>query len=224
MGTTAHGLPYPEDYNEKADVPTVLQEMAEAIEDALVTVDAEVLAATTAISNAIPVGLIAAYGGIDAPTNWRLCDGSAHGSAALATVLGSANTPDLRNRFVVSTGSKYARGATGGADTVKLTALESGVGVHKHPLTINDATPAITVKGGAGIATGEETGAEIDGGGTVYVTDGTGGGAGGAAITATQAAHDHTGSVGNNTGVAATNAHENRPPYYALTYIIYAGA
>lgn len=208
------------------------------------------------VDNAMPLGAIIAYGAGTAPSGWHLCDGTAHGSTALQGLIGSPNAPDLRDRFIAGAGSTYAIGATGGVATVTLTAAQSGLPGHSHTVTLtadasththsvnppatdtNTATPAITVKGGAGNATGEETGAEIAGGGVVYVTDGSGDGAGGAAVTATQAAHDHTvdipsftsgsASTGHNHAVSvstagpttAAEAHENRPPYYALTYII----
>jgi hypothetical protein len=57
----------------------------------------------TSRAGIVPIGSVVAYGGTSAPTGWHLCDGSAHGSAALATVLGSANTPDLRSRFILGT-------------------------------------------------------------------------------------------------------------------------
>src|SRR6187455_2830056 len=79
-----------------------------------------------------PVGAVAAYVGRTAPAGWHLCNGSAHGSAELEAVLGSANTPDLTRLFIVGVGPSYAAGATGGAETVKLTAAQSGRFSHKH--------------------------------------------------------------------------------------------
>ena len=208
------------------------------------------------VDDAMPLGAIIAYGAATAPAGWHLCNGTAHGSTALQGLIGSANTPDLRDRFIVGAGSTYAIGATGGSASVTLTSAQSGIATHTHTVTLtadssththsvnppatdtSSATPTITVKGGAGTATGEETGAEIAGGGVVYITDGSGDGAGGAAVTATQAAHDHSvdiasftsgsASTGHNHTATAANAgpstaaeaHENRPPYYALTYII----
>ena len=61
----------------------------------------------------LPIGAVIAYAGIVLPPGWHLCDGSAHGSAALLSILGGANTPDLRDKFVVGTGSTHSRLTTG---------------------------------------------------------------------------------------------------------------
>jgi microcystin-dependent protein len=66
---------------------------------------------TTAVAAGIPAGIISMWGGsIGAiPVGWALCDGA-------------DGRPDLRDRFIVGAGSTYAIGATGGANTVTLTA------------------------------------------------------------------------------------------------------
>jgi hypothetical protein len=51
------------------------------------------------------------------PDGWGLCDGN-------------NNTPDLRNRFIVGAGGDYAVGNTGGADAVAL--VESQMPSHTH--------------------------------------------------------------------------------------------
>lgn len=63
---------------------------------------------------AIPSGLIAMWSGAAnaIPTGWVLCDGT-------------NNTPDLRNRFIISAGSTYAVDAKGGATS---RTISSGVG------------------------------------------------------------------------------------------------
>jgi microcystin-dependent protein len=91
----------------------------------------------TAIVTATPIGAIMAYAGPDAPLGWHLCNGSIHSSAALETVLtlgGHANphlTPDLRDRFILGDGGSQP--VSGGAATVTLSAVESGVRAHTHP-------------------------------------------------------------------------------------------
>ena len=65
----------------------------------------------------VPVGGIIMWSGATVPTGWGLCDGT-------------QNTPDLRNRFIVGSGSSYANGDQGGATTATLTA--SMIPDHKH--------------------------------------------------------------------------------------------
>ena len=171
------------------------------------------LTATTAQLNAlaatggIPSGGIIMWSGAVAaiPSGWVLCNGS-------------NSTPDLRNRFVVGAGSSYAVNATGGADSVSLSTANlpahshtfgasgftNNSGTHTHPSV---ARPYPGDSGRAGNASsgapglhganikGDSTGAGGDHSHTVYVNGTT-----------------------NNTG--SGTAHENRPPYYALAYIM----
>ena len=67
----------------------------------------------------IPAGTILPWYGqlANMPSGFALCNGS-------------NGTPDLRDRFIVGAGSTYALGATGGADTVKLTGTQ--IGDHYH--------------------------------------------------------------------------------------------
>lgn len=70
----------------------------------------------------IPVGVIWSYAGPTAPDGWLLCDGNAipdtPENAALRSLVGGF-TPDLRDRFVLGSGSR-AIGQTGGLATVSL--------------------------------------------------------------------------------------------------------
>ena len=154
-----------------------------------------------------PIGAVIMFGGTVAPSGWHLCDGSAHGSSALQAVIGSANTPDLRDRFIVGSGSSYAVGNTGGAASVTLTAPQSGLPLHSHGVNDPGHTHAQKVANtGAGSATRNDY--DSDGPGTPYpqgvVTD--------VATTGI--------TLGNAGPTDASTPHENRPPYYALTYII----
>ena len=72
-------------------------------------------------------------GGV-ADTNWHLCNGDA---------IGSLTTPDLRDRFVVSSGTTYAIGDTGGAASLNLQ--------HAHAVTVvAEATHTHPIGGGSG--------------------------------------------------------------------------
>jgi microcystin-dependent protein len=153
----------------------------------------------------VPAGVIVMWSGSVAsiPTGWLLCNGT-------------NGTPDLRNRFVVGAGSTYAVGNTGGADSVTLTEAQipghthsgntASAGLHSH--TINNAY-------------GVSVGTVVDG----YFDGSTS--AGGVAernlvlsqTTDTQGNHVHSFTTGSTGG---GNSHENRPPYYALAYIMKA--
>lgn len=143
---------------------------------------------------AMPVGAIIAYGGATPPSGWALCDGSAHGSAALQAVTGSANTPDLRGRFILGTSAGHPTGQTGGAETHTLTIAEMPVHSHQWAaagVTTPSATPANWDDSVAGDTAALGTGpADPEYGANAIKTRGGGG------------------------------AHNNMPPYYALTYII----
>ncbi len=60
------------------------------------------------------------------PTGWQLCNGSGSTSNGISV-------PDLRNRFIVGSGSTYDTGDTGG-ETSRTT---SSAGNHSHSVTVN---------------------------------------------------------------------------------------
>lgn len=86
----------------------------------------------TALEKAIPVGTIAMYGAERDPEGWMRCDGRlldrnsyAKLFAAIGAAYGSTSStnfrlPDIRERSVVGTGTKYNVGDKGGAATVTL--------------------------------------------------------------------------------------------------------
>lgn len=90
------------------------------------------------VDAAVPIGTVIDYVGTVAPAGWHLCDGTAHGSAAYLAAFGSDSTPDLRGLFVRGAGSGLTNGQTGGAATVTLTAAQSGLPAHSHPVTVNN--------------------------------------------------------------------------------------
>lgn len=67
----------------------------------------------------IPKGLICMWSGTTIPTGWFLCDGT-------------NGTPDLRDRFIVGSGSAYNIGGIGGSDSVTLTIDQ--MPTHNHTL------------------------------------------------------------------------------------------
>jgi microcystin-dependent protein len=158
------------------NVPYALTQLATDIENTLVGAGA-------------PIGAVIAYGGSTAPTNWHLCDGTAHGSTALQGVLGSSLTPDLRGRFVLAAAAGHPAGQTGGVET--------------HTLTVGEMPPhshTMTVSGEAAIGGTSSQKVQTNAAGPFAVT-------------------------GNIVGINAAStgggaAHNNMPPFYALTYII----
>jgi len=71
-------------------------------------------------SEGFVTGMIMMFSGTTAPSGWVLCDDSAAAQAA--------NAPDLRDRFVIGTGSSYILNATGGSANAVLIA-------HNHTYT-----------------------------------------------------------------------------------------
>lgn len=179
----------------------------------------------------LPAGVILLWSGSQAsiPSGWVLCDGT-------------NSTPDLRNRFIVGAGDTYAVDATGGADSVALSTSE--LPSHTHTFSGSTASSGshthsgTTGSGGShshNPSTGASTGFLINGTGPVAsLSPGGGafvGGNNSTTTTDTAAAHTHsftTGSDGAHThtfsgttgATGSASAHENRPPYYALCYIM----
>ena len=150
-----------------------------------------------------PIGsIILWYGSVGSiPDGWSLCNGS--------TVNGY-QTPDLRERFVVGaggdnstvTGSGYSVGDTGGATSVTLTTSE--MPAHNHTLSNTNHSHSLNftpIRDGGGICANRG-----DSGSCHNMS--TGGGVDSATINATISTE------------GSGSAHENRPPYYALCYIM----
>lgn len=154
-------------------------------------------------------GMIVMWYGVlaDIPDGWALCDGN-------------NGRPDLRNRFIVGVGSDYVLGDTGGDDilsglvTSELGAIGSGT-TGSHVLTIDEIPAHKHNVGsrGSDASTNSEPRDFIDNlpsrNGYYVETSETGGGAGHSHSVDQIPAHSHT--IANQ---------ENRPPYYALYYII----
>lgn len=153
-------------------------------------------------SSSVPAGTILPWYGqlANIPDGFSLCDGT-------------NGTPDLRNRFLVGAGDAYQLGDIGGEDRVKLAATQIGSHFHywgiepngqnngffmkvKDPLTI----PSSLLPPGAGREYWN---------GYRY--------SGGYEAVSSMEVNLIT---SNAVAVAAQEAHENRPPYYALYYIM----
>ena len=152
----------------------------------------------TQINNisSVPTGVIVMWSGAnsDIPTGWVICNGA-------------NGTPDLRDRFVVGSGSTYATGATGGASTVTLTSSE--MPAHNHGATsvstVTDPGHTHTYKGQTGSSGSGVSSRDSEN--TTLTTDS-------ATTGITVATITNVGLTGGG------QAHENKPPYYALAYIM----
>jgi len=163
----------------------------------------------TAATHYVPIGGIIMWSGsvLNIPTGWTLCDGT-------------DSTPDLRDRFVVGAGSAYDVGDTGGTSTVTLT--QAQMPSHSHSSgTLSGVTNTTGdhihgMVGGVGSGRSDFfAGSSNDyGAGKGDVQSGYNTGSAGS--------HSHNVSLtGGSTGSTGdTESHENRPPYYALAYIM----
>lgn len=171
------------------------------------------------LNNAIPSGFIGMWSGSIAsiPSGWFLCNGS-------------NSTPDLRDRFIVGAGSTYAVGAIGGSNTVSLT--EAQLPTHTHTITattesagshahsVSDPGHSHLYNQASGQAPESGTGfVGYQGYNAQTSTATTSAGTGISLGSAGAHTHNIT-ATASNAGSGA--AHENRPPYYALAYIMKA--
>ena len=137
---------------------------------------------------------------------------------------GSNSTPDLRNRFLVGAGDSYSVNNTGGSQEVTLST--SQLPSHNHSVSVSGTTSnksltgditkiseCYNVAGGAtGVFTKKSTGnSPVTGSSSTSPTAGVD----------FDASHDHTFSASGTSGNEGSgSAIENRPPYYALCYIM----
>jgi len=198
-----------------------------------IQVTGSVTAGSITINGQVPIGGIILWSGAIAavPAGWALCNGA-------------NGTPDLRDRFIVGAGTTYSPGNTGGANTVALGVAEipahthviNSAGSHTHPISTTGAHTHVIPTGGTHTHTflhGRNGGIDsnANGGGWAVpsmnqvsepIVPGAGGhthtmNSAGDHLHTTTAAGDHSHTAQNTGG---SGAHENRPPYYALAYIM----
>ena len=165
---------------------------------------------SSAMASLIPIGAIFPFVGGPAPTGFALCDGQALDRVQYAdlfrligtkygfTTTSNFKVPDLSGRFLVGVGTGYSLGDTGGSQTVSLTAAQ--MPPHSH-----DVRGKADQAGRTGVG--------------MYASN-VSGGSGWQVLSTTE-----NGSLSGLTTTSAGSgqAHENRPPYFALEYIIRTG-
>jgi microcystin-dependent protein len=159
----------------------------------------------------VPSGSIVMWSGLitTIPSGWALCDGT-------------NGTPDLRERFIVGAGltdntvvtgtPAYSPGPGGNTfNSITLTANESGLRLHTH--TVTDPRHS------HGIANGREF--------AIWISNEANAGSGSSGNEVSDSAHPPTTDLAATgitiNSVASSNAiqaHENRPPFYALAFIM----
>lgn len=174
------------------------------------------------LNNFVPAGVIVMWSGEVAPAGWSLCDGT-------------NGTPDLRNRFVVSTGSSYNLNQTGGSFTSDFagghTHTATSAGSHTHSgSTGGTALTLAEIPSHShtwdGLSTSEDNnftagtrflreGSTVNSASFTVTTSTAGNGATHNHSISSDGSHNHTiGSVNDHTHFI------NPPPYYALAYIM----
>lgn len=150
----------------------------------------------------LPAGSIIAYCSASPPDGFLLCNGTAVTDVAPYTKLyaklpgsGTKYTPDLRDRFIVGAGNSYANTNTGGSASQTHNHSEGSLTAR---FTLNTSVSYYQKRATSGwysseIASGNNVSANSQG----PLGDGM--------------------AVGGFTG---SETLDNRPPYYALTYII----
>jgi microcystin-dependent protein len=174
-----------------------------------------------AINQVLPTGMIVLWSGSVAsiPAGWALCNGA-------------NGTPDLRDRFVVGAGSTYAVAATGGASTVTLAV--ANLPAHTHTFSATTGSAGSHSHTGTTASAGAHTHGGVPGQfvdndrgslSSSFSVDSLGSTDSAGAhthtfTTDTEAAHTHSVSGTTGSGSGTATAVENRPPYFALAYIM----
>lgn len=172
------------------------------------------VAGTISGKGSVPIGTIVMWNGnlTNLPPGWKLCDGSAHYTDFLGE---SRWIPNLQGRFIVgytkAAGNYHTIANKGGSGSVTLST--SQMPSHSHNGTTN--------KDGAHSHTGNErvrSGGGFGGGESVIGSrERPQYGGANTAIYSEGSSHKHAFTTNTTRG---GGAHENRPPYYTLAYII----
>ena len=178
----------------------------------------------------LPAGVIVMWSGssLSVPAGWALCDGT-------------NGTPNLRGRFIVSSGGAYTDAQTGGQNNITATAAAAGnhshtlaiqgVGNHTHSgttgghaLTVPELPPHSHKLGTTGVPRVGTGYGYVGTAGTTGValtdTDSTGSGVAHTHGISADGAHSHGGEAANAGVHSHLVAFDNRPEFYAIAFIM----
>jgi microcystin-dependent protein len=177
---------------------TLLVENNKFVMNKPLEVNGEVKATSIGGFGTVPLGGIIMWSGASEPDGWALCNGQTKDGKT---------TPDLRNRFIVGSGEDYSVGMNGGQKNVTLT--QAQMPSHTHSGTTNSD--------GAHSHKGNNT-YVVSAGSDIHVisyqaSNNTTYGK----IHSNGSAHKHAFTTAATGG---SQAHENRPPFYALAFIM----
>lgn len=156
----------------------------------------------------VPCGVIVMWSGSASsiPSGWYLCDGN-------------NGTPDLTDRFIVGAGGEYSPGDTGGSKEVTLDSSQSALPQHRHFVDqVSGTTDGSRAK--LSTATSNSNSSSDDGRVRIRANNNLT-----SSDTRQQNDHTHTFTVPShwtvNTEIEEADfPHENRPPYFALCFIM----
>ena len=166
----------------------------------------------------LPRGVIVMWSGSIAsiPPGWALCDGGTYTAPDGTQV----TTPNLRDRFIVGAGNEYSVGATGGEKYHTLTVAE----IPSHNHTVDPPATQTTTNGEHSHSFTFTQVNEWASGNTYAISfdrrelksDPL------SWSTYSSGSHSHTVDIPafNSGSTGGGQAHENRPPYYALAFIM----
>jgi microcystin-dependent protein len=166
--------------------------------------------APTRFNGVVPVGGIIQWSGSigNIPPGWALCDGS-------------NGTPDMRDKFIVGAGGKYAVGATGGAATVDAShthgygTIAIASNVHSHGVMGKTSSGAAHTLALESVAVQTGAGARV-----VQSVELFGAAAHSHSINFATAEDAHSHSISGSTATGGNVKEENLPPFYALAFIM----
>ena len=239
IAVVANADPYPNAYTKRTLKPGRGTEQYDWADFAYLTgktnrelrTEVESLQEQVASLQPAPVGSIMIWPSSTIPSGWALCDGSSYSRseyAQLFTVLGttygsndesSFKIPDMQGLFVAGKGANgyNSLNQKGGQNTVALDVQEMPKHNHDTTTSVSDASVTTTSAGAHShnIPTGPDTtsvatGAQKAGSSYAPFDSGSAG------------EHTHAIELKARGGLAngSTKAHENRPPYIVMNYII----